>query len=99
MRETGNEQSGQMTLPAVVDLPFAATLKAQLVEGLAAGNGMSIDGSGVQRISSPCLQVLVAGMNAFAVSGVPLAIVDPSPAFVETVSTLGLRDALRLGGA
>jgi chemotaxis protein CheX len=100
MNETGNESDGNVSLPSVVDLSQANDLKARLEQGLASGRGMTIDGSAVQRISSPCLQVLVAGMNAFAKSGGPgMTIVNPSAAFLKTVSTLGLTDALGLVGA
>ena len=99
MAENENDLTGCLILPAVADLPFAATLKAQIVEGLAVGKSMSIDGSGVQRISSPCLQVLVAGMNAFTASGAPFVIVGPSSALLETITTLGLSNALGLGEA
>ena len=99
MKKTGNRSKGGVSLPAVVDLPHASVLKAQLEQALASGRGIAIDGSAVQRISSPCLQVLVAGMNTFAKAGGPhMAIVNPSAAFLETVSTLGLKDALGLVG-
>ena len=100
MNVTGNESDDSVPLPAVVDLPQASVLKAQLEQALASGRGLAIDGSAVQRISSPCLQVLVAGTNAFAKAGGPhMAIVNPSAAFLETVSTLGLKDVLGLVGA
>jgi anti-anti-sigma regulatory factor len=100
MDETGNESVGNVSLPAVVDLPHAGVLKAQLERGLASGSGITIDGSAVQRISSPCLQVLVAGMTAFTkAGGPPMTIVKPSAAFLETVSVLGLGDVLGLVGA
>jgi chemotaxis protein CheX len=87
-------------LPAVVDLPQAAKLKAQLERGLERGKGLTIDGAAVRRISSPCLQVLIAGMNAFTTAGgPPMKIVNPSAAFLEIVSALGLQDALGMVGA
>ncbi|HEY0282461.1 MAG TPA: STAS domain-containing protein, partial [Rhizomicrobium sp.] len=93
----GNGSDGRITLPAVVDLLQAGMLKAQLERGLASGCGMTITASAVQRVSSPCLQVLAAGVSAFEKAGGPsLTIADPSPAFLETVSMLGLTDALRL---
>ena len=97
MDETGNGSDGKVSLPAVVDLLQAGALKAQLEQGLASGIGMTIDGSAVQRISSPCLQILVAGAAAFAKAGGPsLTVANPSAAFLETVSTLGLKDVLGL---
>ena len=100
MNETGIGSDGSVSLPAVVDLQHASALKVQLERGLASGCETTVDCSAVQRISSPCLQVLVAGMNAFEKAGGPhMAIVNPSAAFLETASTLGLTDALGLVGA
>ena len=100
MTEDRNEVDSNVALPAVVDLPHASILKAQLERGLAGGCGITIDGSAVQRISSPCLQVLVAGVKTFVeAAGPPMTIVNPSAALLETVSTLGLADALNMVGA
>ncbi len=97
MNETGNGSDGCSSLPAVVDLLQAGALKAQLEQGLASGSSMTIDAAAVQRISSPCLQILVAGAAAFAKAGGPsMTIVNPSTAFLETVSLLGLKDTLGL---
>jgi len=84
-----------LSLPPVTDLLQALTLKAQIEQGVASGNGMDVDASAVQRISTPCLQVLVAGAVAFTEAGGPsMVITSPSSAFLETVSALGLKDAL-----
>ena len=100
MNEAGDGLDGRVSLPAVADLLQADTLKMQLEHGLASGSEMTIDASAVQRISSPFLQVLVAGVVAFAKAGGPsLTISNPSAAFLETVSTLGLKDTLGLSGA
>ncbi len=87
----------QVTLPPVADLTYAVPLKERLLQSLAAGTSVAVDASAVQRASSPCLQVLVAGMQSFAkAGGASLVITDPSEAFRETVSVLGLMDALGL---
>ena len=88
----------QVTLPAVADLTYAGPLKEQLMQSFTAGTSVTIDASSVQRLSSPCLQVLVAGKQSFAkAGGASLVISKPSVAFRETVSVLGLMDALELG--
>jgi anti-anti-sigma regulatory factor len=100
MNGTGNTSNDSVLLPAVVDLSQAGELVARLQRGLASGCEMTIDGSAVRRISSPCLEVLVAGMNAFAkADGPSMKIVNPSAAFLDTVTTLGLNDVLGLVGA
>ncbi len=97
MEDAGTGASDQVPLPAVADLVEAGPLKERLDKALAMGAGITVDASAVQRISSPCLQVLVAGVTSFAKAGGPsLVIADPSEAFCETVSVLGLMDALGL---
>lgn len=97
MEEAGVGVGDCVPLPAVADLVEAGPLKARLEQALAAGSGITIDASAVQRISSPCLQVLVAGASSFAKAGGPsLVIGTPSEAFRETVSVLGLIEALGL---
>lgn len=97
MNEAGDGVSDCVALPAVADLTEAGPLKTRLEQALALGSGLTVDASAVQRISSPCLQVLVAGVNAFAKAGGPsLVISKPSEAFQETVSVLGLMNALEL---
>lgn len=88
----------QVTLPPVADLTEAGPLKERLLQALSAGTDITINASAVQRVSSPCLQVLVAGMQSFAkAGGAVMAVTEPSEAFRETVSVLGLSNALELG--
>jgi chemotaxis protein CheX len=97
MEEAGVVTGDRVPLPAVADLVEAGPLKARLEQALVAGTGLTVDASAVQRISSPCLQVLVAGVRSFARAGGPsLAIGTPSEAFCETARVLGLLDALGL---
>jgi chemotaxis protein CheX len=97
MQEAGESVSDTVTLPAVADLTEAGPLKQHLEKALASGNGLTVDASAVQRVSSPCLQVLVAGVTAFAnAGGASLSISNPSEAFRETASVLGLMNALEL---
>jgi anti-anti-sigma regulatory factor len=97
MEEAGESVSDNVTLPAVADLTEAGPLKERLEKALATGSGLTVDASAVQRVSSPCLQVLVAGVSAFAkAGGAALKISNPSEAFRETASVLGLMNALEL---
>jgi chemotaxis protein CheX len=97
MQEAGETVSDSVVLPAVADLTEAGPLKQNLEKALASGTGLTVDASAVQRISSPCLQVLVAGVAAFAkAGGAALSISNPSEAFRETASVLGLMNALEL---
>jgi anti-anti-sigma regulatory factor len=90
---SGGTAEQTVELPAVADLTFARTLKEMLAQALAARAELKIDASQVQRIGSPCLQVLVSATNA---CGSKPTFVDPSTEFIETVSILGLDSVLGL---
>jgi anti-anti-sigma regulatory factor len=97
MENTGVGVGECVPLPAVADLVEAGSLKQRLEQILANGACCTVDASAVQRISSPCFQVLVAGVSSFAkAGGASLEIGTPSEAFCETASALGLMDALGL---
>jgi anti-anti-sigma regulatory factor len=97
MVEARKSLSDSITLPAVADLTEAGALKQRLEQALASGTGLTVDASAVQRISSPCLQVLVAGVTSFTkAGGEALTISNPSEAVRETASVLGLMNALGL---
>jgi hypothetical protein len=77
-----------LTLGASLDLTMAAALKADLMLMPAAER--QVDAGAVRRVTTPCLQVLLAARPRFTrVSG----------AFVETATILGLAEALDLSGA
>lgn len=98
MDEAGVGVSDSVAMPAVADMTEAGALKQILEQALASGTGLTVDASPVQRVSSPYLQVLAAGVASFAkAGGAALVIENPSEAFLETASVLGLTNALELG--
>lgn len=95
----GSSGKPLLVLPANFDLTAAAILKSDLQASLAGGEGLEVDASGVQRVTSPCLQVLASAAHAFAQAGGPaMSVSKPSPAFAETVSGLALNAVLGLEG-
>ena len=91
---TGN---AHLVLPAVLDLKAAHDLKRALEEACAREAPLQVDASQVQRVSSLCLQILAAARKEI-VSHSRFAITGPSAPFVETVTGLGLVEALGLTG-
>ena len=77
-------------LVPVLDLTAAEPLQRELLSAFADGGAVTLDASQVQRVSSPCLQVLVAAARLNA------RVTDASPAFEETARTLDLMGALGL---
>lgn len=87
-----------LRLPPIADLIYAAELKPALAEALDTNRSLEIDAGEVQNVTSPCLQILVAGMKSFAErDGLQLTITKPSPAFLEAAKTLAIGEALKLG--
>ncbi len=86
-----------LILPSISDLTYAADLKGHLQAAVAMGEGLEVDAGEVQRISTPCVQVLVAGARAFAEAGGPgLHFSRVSTAFSDTVTGLALCKVLGL---
>lgn len=101
MSQLAQTQEGKpmLVLPAILDITAAAVLKQDLQHALAKGGGLEIDASAVRRLTTPCLQVLVAGLRAFAEHGFgAMHFYEVSSTFRETASCLGLETALGLGG-
>ena len=88
-----------LLLPPIVDLAYASQLKAVLVEALDLGKGLVVDAGEVQRISTPCLQVLAAAAKSFALAGeasLALVISEASEAFSDAVTTLAISSEFTL---
>ena len=90
------EGGAPFTLPAVMDLPAAALLKSQLQEALAGGKDLTIDAGAVQRVTTPCLQVLVAATKLREMGGPSVQLNNVPEVLAETARTLGLSQALRI---
>ena len=73
-----------MKLPNILDFAAAAGLHQSVLGGLKASRRLQIDASGVEVISLPCMQVILAATREGA------TIVNPSPAFTEAFETLAL---------
>ncbi|MBL4731471.1 MAG: STAS domain-containing protein [Rhizobiaceae bacterium] len=54
------------------------------------GQHLNIDASGVNRIDTPCLQVLLAAAKQWMKDGVALKLAEPSEAFEASIAMLGL---------
>ena len=85
----------RLALPAVADLGYAQMLKSKLVDALEQEKGVLIDASEVQRITTPCFQILISATRTFADAGRALTFVSRSAAFTETANVLGLESFFR----
>lgn len=90
-----NEGSGaSFVLPPVLDLPAAAPLKSRLLEALEKGNSLVIDAGAVQRITTPCLQVLASVAKTGEAGGTSVRFHNVPEAFAEAARLLGLSQVL-----
>jgi len=80
------EQSTQLKLPAVLDLtaadPFLATLRQRLQDE----RTLRLDASGVETLTLPCVQILLAAIRDYE----HISIERPSTEFVNAFNDLGL---------
>ncbi|MDZ4841362.1 MAG: STAS domain-containing protein [Hyphomicrobium aestuarii] len=78
----------EIALPAILDMRHAHALKVSL-DGITT-RAAEIDGSNVARLSTGCIQVLVAFLHMRSGAGSPVTIRHPSPAFLQAFDDLGL---------
>ncbi|MCG8695927.1 MAG: STAS domain-containing protein [Minwuiales bacterium] len=83
-------KSPAIKLSADLDLAAATPLKDGLAEAMAKDPGVIVDASSVERLTTPCAQVLVASALMLSKLGGGLIVRNPSEAFVSAFSDLGL---------
>jgi two-component system chemotaxis response regulator CheY len=85
---SGTEASDKrtITLPAALDLPAAGELLDALKNAVQTGAGVRIDASGVETVTFPCIQIIVAATKP----GSSVSIENPSTAFIDAFMDLGL---------
>jgi anti-anti-sigma regulatory factor len=84
-------ETSPIALPSSLDLVAAQPLCRELQDRLLAGAPLLLDGGGVDRASTPCLQVLVAAGRSAAARGLRFELKDPSPALASAFADLGLQ--------
>jgi anti-anti-sigma regulatory factor len=84
-----------LQLPPVLDLAGAAPLQRRLLAHSEQGADIVIDGSQVERVSTACLQVLVAAARAARSHGRSFSLADASPALEAALDDLALTAHLR----
>ncbi|MFC3050818.1 STAS domain-containing protein [Kordiimonas pumila] len=85
-----SDKNLSFSLPQVLDLLAAQGLKDKLLEFFDLEGDLLIEGSDVERISTPCIEVLVAAQKAFKNAERAFQIKNPSEYLSEAFETLGL---------
>jgi two-component system chemotaxis response regulator CheY len=86
MNEHAQDAGPTITLPAVVDSAAAEALLVTLRQSLAAAPSCRLDGSKVESLLLPGLQVILAAIR----SGANVRVVDPSPSFCSAFADAAL---------
>lgn len=81
-------------LPQILDLTEAHNLRDNMIR-LCGEPGILLDASGVERMSTPCVQVLLAAGRAAEVSRKSFKIVKASDVFRAAIADLGLQAEFR----
>ena len=76
-----------LVLPEVLDLRAAGPLMQRIL-GFE-GRPLTLDASAVERIGGLCLQVLLSARLSWAVDRLPLTVMNPSQAFVDSLELFG----------
>lgn len=76
-------------LPASLDLTQAPIIREQLAS-LLHGGDVALDAGAVERMSTPCVQVLLAAGRAAEAAQCTFQIINASSCFREAVADLGL---------
>ena len=89
---SGAEDAGRtrLTLPGTLDNGGAPALRESFLSALEAGTAVVVAGAAVERVSTPCLQVMLARAAAVADAGRDFALAQPSEALISAFDDLGL---------
>lgn len=89
------DDGAEIELASVMDMRAAEPLKTTMLEALAAQRPLSIKADAVDRMSTPCIQVLIAAATAMQRTEMPFKLTGPSDAFIDAFNDLGLFPVLK----
>lgn len=84
------DDATQLSLVSSMDLRAADPLLHSFHEIMGQGGKVVIDASAVDRLSTPCVQILLSAVQHMEQHGIPFVIRSPSDAFVTAFDDLGL---------
>jgi chemotaxis protein CheX len=80
----------QIKLPSQLDLGALPNLKEELLGAIASTGGVVLEGSDVERVGTPAIQLVLAASKEFSASGRRFALQAPSEALALAFDELGL---------
>jgi anti-anti-sigma regulatory factor len=91
---TDSKQETSLVLKAVMDLTVAEDLRMGFLDCLSRNKPIKILAGDVERITTPCLQVLLAMKNKASEQDIDFLIPQMSEAFHKALRDVGLEDQL-----
>ena len=88
----------KIPLAPTLDIAASEALREQFVDIMSKDRAAAVDASAVKRISTPCIQVIIAAGIESERRGQKLTIGKASPAFNEAFENLGLSEFLSQWG-
>lgn len=79
-----------IVLPGTLDTAVATSLKDAFAEAVASERAVVVDASAVARLSTACIQVLIAGGKAVREAGKEFVVAKPSEALIGAFDDMGL---------
>jgi chemotaxis protein CheX len=92
-----DENHTVVILPSSLDLSGAEPLCRKLRAKLLDAEPILLDGSQIERISTPCVQILIAAGKSAELRGLRFTLETPSIALSEALTDLGLAHAFAAG--
>ena len=80
----------EIKLPSVLDKAVPAVLRDVLLQETRAGTTVRLEAAAVDKVSTPCVQLLLAAAEFVTRRGARFVLAKPSEALVEAFNDLGL---------
>ncbi|MGF1476631.1 MAG: STAS domain-containing protein [Geminicoccaceae bacterium] len=94
-RLTSRKGVSFVNLGETLDMGAAPPLRTVLQKALAKGQPLQINAGSVNRMSTPCIQVLLAAVPTLETAGLSCVFLRPSDAFIDAFNELGLFPILK----
>ena len=92
---TTRKGKSHLKLSPVLDIRAAEPLKGAMQKAREKGYPLAIEAGSVERLTTPCIQVLIAAAAALKDADVSFALIAPSDPFIDAFNELGLFPVLK----
>ena len=82
----------EITLEPFLDIILVDGLRTRLVEAIEKTGKLALDGSKVERITTPCIQLFIAADQELSQNGEGLKLLQASDAMVSALKDMGLEE-------